>query len=99
MLAATYYKTSFIFYPTAIGTAGSCGTGCFAAQYTILKNSKGIHTFEDNQEWNFQKDAMDHTYTLDGKELSQKAGEQYLENLGKSKNIAPKFRPLSRSAQ
>lgn len=94
LIAFTYFKTHLLFHTNTVGSAGGCGTGCFSAQYTVLKDSKPIHEFEDFQEWNFQKDTMDHTYTLDGKELSQKAGEQYLEKLGKGKDITPKFRPL-----
>ena len=94
IIAATYFKTSFGFWNNTICTAGSCGTGCYNAEYVVLKDSKVIHTFVDFQEFNYQTEKIGHTYTLDEKELSQKAGEQWMKSLGKSKEIKPKFRPL-----
>lgn len=94
MVESTYYKTHFLFYPNTIGSAGGCGTGCFDAHYVVLKDSKPLHTFEDFQEWNFEKDEMNHTYSFDGKEVSVKEGERILESFGKSVEITPQFRPL-----
>ncbi len=95
MVASTYYKTHFSFHgDNVIGTSGSCGTGCFSAEYVVLDKSRVAHTFVDFQEWNFQKETMDHTYTLDSRELSQKAGEQWLEYVGNPKEIAPMFQLL-----
>ncbi len=94
MIACTYYKISLAFRRNAVGTAGSCGTGCFETHYTVLKDSKPIHEFDDHQEWDFDKDEMVHTYALDDKELSQSQGKKFLDSLGEGCSIYPKFRPL-----
>lgn len=94
MLSATYFKTHFFFHANTIASAGGCGTGCYSTQYVILKNSKPAHTFEDFQEWNLQKEDMDHTYSYDEEEISAKEGGRILKSLGKVKEVKIHFRPL-----
>lgn len=94
LIAGTYFKTSFSFWDYTICVAGGCGTGCYNAEYIVLEKSKIAHKFEDYQEWNFQKDRMDHTYTLDERELSQKEGEKWLNSLNGGRQLKPVFRPL-----
>ena len=93
MLAATYFKTHFSFYNNngivAICTAGSCGTGCFSADFVLLNDSKPVGTFQDFQEWNYKKDEMEHTYSRDEKKLSQKEGVKFLDSLGEAMDITP----------
>lgn len=99
MLAASYYKTGLVYRPNAVGTAGSCGTGCFETTLTVLKNSKPVHEFVDHQEWDLEKEEMVHTYSLDEEELSQAEGKKYYESLGEAVSIYPKFRPLYRKTK
>ena len=95
LLQGTYFKTSFIFYDNAIAAAGSCGTGCFATQCVIIKDSKPYRTCDEFQMYNFEKDKMENSYAIDGNEnVSRKEGEQMFKSLGKAIEIKPAFRPL-----
>ena len=95
LLQGTYFKTSFIFYNNAIAAAGSCGTGCFATQCVIIKDSKPFRSCDEFQTWNFNKNKMECSYAIDGNEnVSRKEGEQMFKSLGKPIEITPKFRKL-----
>ena len=90
MVASTYYKTHFIFHENnVIGSAGSCGTGCFNADYVKLEQSKPLYRFTDFQEYNYQKDEMFSTYSKDDKKLSQAEGERIMKSFGEVKDIIP----------
>jgi len=95
MLSSTYFKTNFVFYSNnAVCTAGGCGTGCFYTRCVMLKDSKIYQTFDDLQSYNFEKDNMESSYTVDGQEVNKKAGEKMFKSLGEPIEITPKFRPL-----
>ena len=94
MLSSTYFKTNFVFYENAIATAGSCGTGCFITQCVVLKDSKVYRTCEELQSYNFEKDDLESSYSIDGQEVHKKAGKNMFKSLGEAKEITPKFRQL-----
>jgi len=94
LIDGTYFKTSFIFYDGAICTAGSCGTGCYITQCCLLKDSKPYRRCDELQSYNFEKDSMDKSYSIDGIEVSIEDGTKVYKSLGKSKEIKPDFRPL-----
>jgi hypothetical protein len=95
MVASTYYKTHLIFHENnVIGSAGSCGTGCFNAEYTKLGNSKALYRFQDFQEYDYQKDEMNSTYSKDGKKLSQAEGERIYKSFGDVREIIPLMHEL-----
>ena len=88
MVASTYYKTHFSFYENSvIGSAGSCGTGCFRADYVKLNNSKPVYRFADMQSYDYQKDEMISTYYKDEKEVSNAEGERLIKSFGAAKEI------------
>lgn len=89
MAASTYYKTHFSFFPAAstICAAGGCGTGCFRADYTVLKDSKPLYRFADQQDWNYQKDAMVSSYFKNGQPVKTKEGEQFIKRLGEPQEL------------
>lgn len=88
MVASTYYKTHFSFYENSvIGSAGSCGTGCFRADYVKLNNSKPVYRFADMQSYDYQKDEMISTYYKDEKEVSNAEGERLIKSFGAAKDI------------
>lgn len=91
MVASTYFKTHFLFHSNTIGSAGGCGTGCFAAQYVTLEHSLPQRKFEDNQSYNYQTDEMESTYVMDGKEISTQEGEKFLKSLGEPEDLTPLF--------
>lgn len=96
MLASTYYKTHFIFHENCvIGSAGSCGTGCFRADYTKLGESKPVYRFADQQDYNYQKDEMVSTYYKDGQKVSEAEGERIMKSFGEVKDIIPLMHELS----
>ena len=94
MLSATYFKTNFVFYQNAIGVASGCGTGCFTTQCVVLNDSKVTRACEELQLYNFEKDKMETSYTIDWQEVSKKDGEQMFKSLGEPIEIKPKFRKL-----
>ena len=95
MVASTYYKTNFVFHENnVIGSAGGCGTGCFNAEYVKLDNSKVLYRFQDFQEYDYQKDKMNSTYSKDGKELSKAEGERIYKSFGEVKDIIPLMHEL-----
>lgn len=98
MLVSTYYKTHFIFHENGvIGSAGSCGTGCFRADYTKLGESKPVYHFADQQNYDYQKDEMVSTYYKDGKELSKAEGERIYKSFGDVKDIVPLMHELNKN--
>lgn len=98
MVASTYFKTHFIFHENnVIGSAGSCGTGCFNAEYVKLGNSKVLYRFQDFQEYDYQKDEMNSTYSKDGKKLSKVEGERIYKSFGDVKDIIPLMHELEAS--
>ncbi len=95
MLSSTYFKTNFSFYSnSAIGAAGGCGTGCFYTRCVMLKDSKTYRTCEEFQMYNFEKDKLESSYTVDGQEVSNEDGENMFKSLGEPIEIKPKFRQL-----
>jgi hypothetical protein len=94
MLASTYYKTHFMFYPGVIGCAGGCGTGCFSATYTVLNNSLPLYSLTDMQSWDYQKDDMVSTYYKNEKQISSSEGTHLIESYGKPLDITPSMRRL-----
>lgn len=95
MLSSTYFKTNFTFYSnSAIGAAGGCGTGCFYTRCVMLKDSKIYRTCEEFQMYNFEKDELESSYTIDGQEVSNEAGENMFKSFGEPIEIKPKFRQL-----
>lgn len=95
MVVSTYYKTHLIFHENSvIGSAGSCGTGCFNADYVKLDQSKPLYRFSDFQEYNYQKDEMVSTYSKDGKKLSKAEGERIYKSFGEVRDIIPLMHEL-----
>ena len=60
----------------------------------MLKDSKTYRTCEEFQMYDFEKDKLESSYTIDGQEVSNKAGENMFKSLGESIEIKPKFRQL-----
>lgn len=98
MLSSTYYKTQFSFFnqgaPCAILSAGSCGTGCFRADYTVVEKSLPKFRLADQQDYNYQKDDMESTYYKDDKKISNAEGERIQKSFGDPVDIEPVRRPL-----
>ncbi|MBO7572510.1 MAG: hypothetical protein J6T48_10220 [Bacteroidales bacterium] len=95
MLSSTYFKTNFVFYSSgAIGAAGGCGTGCFATQCVVLSDSKITRKCDEFQMYNFEKDKIENSYTIDGQDVSKKDGKQMFKSLGQAIEIKPDFRKL-----
>ena len=90
MIASTYYKTHLLFHENnVVGSAGSCGTGCFRADYTKLENSVPVYRFADQQDYNYQKEDMISTYYKDDKKVSDAEGKRILDSFGEVKDIIP----------
>lgn len=94
LLASTYFKTSFSFYPGVIVSAGGCGTGCFSVEYTVLKNSKRVYLLNEMQSYNFEKDTMESEYSKDDKEISKAEGERIVNGFGKAVDVERKMIPV-----
>lgn len=97
LAASTYYKTHFSFFPTTstICAAGSCGTGCFRADYTVMKDSKPLYHFADQQDYNYQKDEMVSSYFKNGQPVKTKEGEQFIKRLGEPQELTPQRHQLT----
>ena len=90
MVASTYFKTHLIFFENnVVGSAGSCGTGCFHVDYTKLENSRPVFRFADQQDYNYQKEDMISTYYKDDKKVSDAEGARIIKSFGEAKEITP----------
>lgn len=94
LVASTYYKTHLLFHTNVVGSAGSCGTGCFRAEYTVLEQSQPKYRVVDQQDYNYQKDEMVSTYYKNGQVMPQKAGEQFVHSLGEPQDLKPLMQRL-----
>ena len=90
LIAAKDYKRSLNFYPPkAVGSAGGCGTGCFFIEWTLLENSRPKHRIENQQEYNFEKDALEDHYSLDGREVVHaEEGDRLVKSFGEPTGIS-----------
>ena len=94
IIAGKDYKRQLIFYKGVVGDAGGCGTGCFYAHYTKLKNSAVEYEFGDMQSYNFETDDMDDEYSKDEEILTQEEGQAILESFGEPYDPEVTWRPL-----
>lgn len=82
LIAATDFKRHLIFYKGAVGDAGGCGTGCFYARYTKLKNSAPEYEFTDMTLYNYEKDKTEDEYSVNGETISEKEALKIFESFG-----------------
>lgn len=95
LIAGADFKRHLMFYKGVVGDAGGCGTGCFYAKYTKLKNSAPEFVFDDMQNYNFEKDDMDDEYAKDGEPLTLEEGWAILESFGEAIEPEVRWRPLA----
>ena len=82
MIAGKDFKRHLIFYKGVIGDAGGCGTGCFYAHYTKLKDSASEFTLGIMQSYNFETDDMDYEYYKGEELLTEEEGQAILDSFG-----------------
>lgn len=71
------------FYKDAVCHSGSCGALCMSSVYVVLNESYPKTYLSELWEWNEEaEDYVISTYTLDGKEISKKKGENIVRTLG-----------------
>lgn len=96
LLSHTYFKTNFFFFPGVIASSGSCGTGCYGIEYTVLRNSLKAYTLNEMQSYNFEKDTMESEYTKNDKDISRAEGERIVKSYGKSIDVERKMHKITR---
>ena len=93
LLSSKYFKTDYTFFKNGANTvilcAGSCGTGCFSAEYTVLDHSKIKYTLHDMQSYNYEKDEMISSFSKNGKDISTAEGERLIKSFGQPVEIHP----------
>lgn len=94
LVAGKDYKRHLIFYKGVVGDAGGCGTGCFYARYTKLKNSAPEFEFHDMQSYDFELDDMVDSYSKDEEELTKEEGEAVFESFGETYDPIVEWHPL-----
>ena len=82
LLAGKDYKLSLLFYKGVVGNAGGCGTGCFYAQYTKLKDSAPEFILVDMQLYDFEKDEIGDEYEINGEQLTNDEGDAIIKSFG-----------------
>lgn len=94
LAAGKDYKRHLIFYKGVVGDAGGCGTGCFYARYTKLKNSAPEFEFSDMQSYVFERDDMVHGYSKGEEELTNEEGEAILKSFGEPYDPVVEWHPF-----
>lgn len=94
LAAGKDFKRHLIFYKGVVGDAGGCGTGCFYARYTKLKNSAPEFEFADMQNYDFELEDMVDSYSMDEEPLTEVEGQIILDSFGESYDPEVEWRPL-----
>jgi hypothetical protein len=94
IIAGKDFKRQIVFYKGVVGDAGGCGTGCYYARYTKLKNSAPEYEFTDLMSYVFETDEMEDEYAKDGELLTEEEAEEILHSFGEPIEPEVKWCPL-----
>ena len=94
IIAGKDFKRQLIFYKSVVGDAGGCGTGCYYAHYTKLKNSAPEYDFSDMMTYVFETDGVENEYSKNGELLTQEEADEILESFGEPYDPQVEWHPL-----
>ena len=94
IVAGKDYKRQLIFYKNVVGDAGGCGTGCYYARYTKLKDSAPEYELTDLMSYVFETDEMEDEYAKDGELLTEEEAEEIFDSFGEPYEPEVVWRPL-----
>lgn len=94
IIAGKDFKRQIVFYKGVVGDAGGCGTGCYYARYTKLKDSAPEYEFHDLMSYVFETDEMVDEYSIDDVELNEEDGQAIFESFGDPIEVEVEWLPL-----
>ena len=95
ILGAQDDRRTLSFYKGAVCSSGHCGAGCSSATYYTLENSSQHLCLVEETNYNMQSDEEETTYTLEGDEISEQQGNNFIKALGEEITLQPKWKRLT----
>lgn len=89
ILMDSFGPVQIMFFEHGVGTQGSCGTGCHAGSYTLMKDSKAVTAFNTMSQYDMEGELAEQGYSKDDKDITEEAFKQLYEQLGEYQEIEP----------